>query len=386
MLPGDLHRFAHRRGALRLHEAPDPGPDPLAGLAEEDHLLDVPADERLEGLEVPVLVAAAQQQDDGRLEGLQGPHHGAYVRPLRVVVEGHAAFLAGQLDAVGKPREACHGLDDRAGRAAGVSGRHDGGHDVFHVVPPGDPDHGCRIGFDLPAPGPVLQFISLEAHALVRIGRRAEKGHPRLEPPGQCGRLRLVGVEHGEIARLLVCEDPLLGVAVLCVIGMVVQVIGCHVEKDRHLRPEGLDALKLEAAHLDDGPLVILGPADITDQRASDVAADEGTLARLREDVADEGRHRRLSVRPRDGDDRDPEKTEGQFDLADHRDAPFFRFTQQRVEGRHPGRGDDQIHAVDDRRVGTPRQDAKRKTRQGPEGLLQLRLRLLVGDGHDGAP
>ena len=66
-ITGGMDGISHRGCRHRLHDAADLFADPLAGLAEEDHLLDVPADERLQGLEVPVLVAAAQQQDDGRL-------------------------------------------------------------------------------------------------------------------------------------------------------------------------------------------------------------------------------------------------------------------------------------------------------------------------------
>jgi len=167
---------------------------------------------------------------------------------------------------------------------------------------------------------------------------------------------------------------------------VIVDVVAGDVQEHRHLRPEPFDPLELKTAHFQDGEFLFLGAVDISDQGVTDVSAHEGLSARGPEDLPDEGGHRCLSVRPRDGDRGPLQKSEGDLDLGEDGDPAPDAFREERVDRRHSRRRDDEIDPRQNGRVPGTEDRLQAEARKRSCGIPQIGERLVIRDRHGGAP
>ncbi len=157
------------------------------------------------------------------------------------------------------------------------------------------------------------------------------QGAPRGAQPGRDG---IVRVQDRPVALRLIADDVLFGGRVLVHRSMAVQVIGGNVGDGRDRRA-GFERLQLKAAQLQDHPVTRADLIEPTEQRNTDVAADErGPTSRL-EDLAHQSRSRGLAARTSDADDGGRAALEEEASAGRKRHAPAPRLGQRRNVGRN---------------------------------------------------
>ena len=242
-------------------------------------------------------------------------------------------------------RERLEGVDrllDRPRRRTREPCHRDRGQGVLQVVAPDEPDPRQVVAF-LAGPGEPQRHVSLAGEGAARHRRRPERHEPRPEVLGDAPHDRIVPVQDREVLRLLAREEAGLGGGIGLERAVPVEMVRRQVDEAPDPRPELLHPLELEARHLGDRHVGVA--ADGGDQGRAEVAADEGTSARPCERETHEARGRALAVRAGDGDHGARKKRRRHLDLAPHRKAAPKRGREQRRLARHPGAGDDEVHA-----------------------------------------
>ena len=138
---------------------------------------------------------------------------------------------------------------------------------------------------------------------------------------GSCGHSYadgVVGIENGEVARLLVFENARFRVDVHFERSMTVEVIWSNVQHDGNFWTERLNRFQLKARNLKHDHGFRLGSLGQRNRRRADVAADQRGKARGRHDLARERGGGGLAVRSRDGDDGAEQELRREFDFANH--------------------------------------------------------------------
>ena len=190
------------------------------------------------------------------------------------------------------------------------------------------------------APSSIDFALEKAPHARLRIARRSAA---------------IGGVDDGDVVRLLIAEDAVLGRGVRVERGVAIHVIGRDVQQQRDVGAEGVDRLELERRQLQD---VGARPFEIErgDQRLADVAGHDRLTSVDLQDFADERGRRRLPVRSGHGDDRASLRHVAirQLDLGDHRNRQNAGLLQQRNRARHAGAEDDLADAFEQRRILLP--------------------------------
>ena len=162
--------------------------------------------------------------------------------------------------------------------------------------------------------------------------RRRAKTDARARPAAarQLEHRRIVGVDHREVARVLVLEDPRLRRAVRLDVGMPIEVVGRKIQHHRDPRMERVDLLELKAARLDDVKRVRRRLGHLRAQRRADVAADGHLESGRLEHPPGQRRRRRLALGAGDRDHPALQPSRRELDLRDHRDAAIARRLHRR--------------------------------------------------------
>ncbi|OPZ92183.1 MAG: hypothetical protein BWY73_00909 [candidate division TA06 bacterium ADurb.Bin417] len=324
------------------------GADALGGLADQDHF------GRLSGQCLPerpvgtALILAAQYQEypaavfRKRLEGAQG---GIDIGGLGVVYVLDALFPGHRFEPVGQRLE----IPDRPGhrfrRQPVKPGRGTDGQDILLVMHP--PEAAGRNFQELFSIGKEEMPTVAEKTPLLLAA--AVKEGPALESGAGHPALRVVVIEQRDIVAGLVFENPELGLPVRAEVRIAVQVVGGDVEQQREFRPEALDPLQLETAHLQDHRVGCGQAVNYRDEGGPDVAREDHRPAGRFQHVAQQGNHGTLAVGPGDRQDRGRAETVGQFQFAPDRDAALKGGLDRPALGRHAGTGHHQVQAFQER-------------------------------------
>jgi hypothetical protein len=155
--------------------------------------------------------------------------------------------------------------------------------------------------------------------------------HRRVKPTG---RIIQVGIHDRRVAfRLIAKDSPFRGGVILERL-VPIHVIGRDVQKQRDVRVEAVHGFELKGRKLEH---IQARPLEIHrgNQRLTDVSRDDRLTAGRFQDLADEGRGRRLAIRACDRHNVAAQVARGQFDLGDHRETLLRRLANQRNRRRH---------------------------------------------------
>ncbi len=267
---------------------------------------------------------------------------------------------------VGSERTSGRG-DVRRFRVVDVADAADLGHQLEPVLDPGK----CREG--LGDRGIIDSRGARRGRGCRRVLAIVRAGNPRL------GRQRVVCSEHHAVqlaasrydGRCRALKDPKLRRLVRTEGVVPIEMVGLEVEQHRDLARQVVDVLELERRELADNPL---GRLDRR-QRPADVPSDRDVSSGSAKHRPEQLDRRRLPVRARDTDEpRFGKELVAELDLAPDRDPTLTRSLHENVLARHARALDDELDAVEGRRVvvvsepaigGRDRDGSSRERRRG---------------------
>ena len=370
-----LH-IAHRNDGRRALQRAG---DAIRGGADGDHVACLLRNEIAHPLELTRFVFASQdQQHAGRGKTFQRFERGVDVRPFRVVDVTNAALLPHHHHPVRQPSERSerdlhrHVID--AHRARGKPC----GQSVFHVRQPFQLQRRTRYA-PLFAADAQDHLVAIQPGTFIHLLRCGEAPQASMGPP--IDSTTFAGVHDCRVTGLLIAEDPILCCRVGVEVRIAVHVVGRNVQEKRDIRPERVNCLQLKRRKLQHvGPRLLL--IDRCYQRFADVAGHDRLTAGDFEDLADQGRRRRLAVGAGDGDDRSFEMTERQLDLADDRNAHRRSVPEQRYVERNARADDDRLHSGEKRLVLLTEQPGHPFVQR----IGKIGIRIAIVDGNVLAP
>ena len=336
---------AERVGLVHRHHVAERVADERARFADCHHHLRARPDRLAQQPQVASLEPSADDRHQIAVEALDRSQRRLDVGRFRIVDEAHAGRVGDQLHGVLEPAEAVDGRRHRRRRRAGD--RADRGR-RHHVVDQMRAEQMDRVERHEPIGGaaPPLDDPSVfDDRAFVDRAAPREVALHRAAAPREVEDRRIVGVDHREVARLLVLEDPRLRRAVGLHRRMPIEVVRREVQHHADPRVECVDLLELEAARLDDVERVGRRRRHLRAERRADVAADGHLESRRLEHPARQGRRRRLALRAGDRDHAAAEPPRRELDLGDDRHAALARRLHHGRVRRHARAEDDEIRA-----------------------------------------
>ena len=254
-----------------------------------------------QGVEGDVFVIAAGDQDHLLREGAQARRGAAGAAGDGIVIVPHPLIGAHQLDTVLHAAEFTGKLPDGLIRHQTV---HSGGcrHVILHIVDAGQLDIPGGHDGALARAVTADDGVAPQEHALFRLALTAEIHRPVGDALSLLPGDGVVEVENGLVARLLVAEDVLLGGHILRHVLMHVQMIGGQIG---HHGDVGAvrHGHQLEAGQLQHRVVGGAHAPGLAQQGMADVAAHMDGIARLLQQLSDDGGSGGLSVAAGDGDD-----------------------------------------------------------------------------------
>ena len=128
---------------------------------------------------------------------------------------------------------------------------------------------------------------------------------------------------------------------------MAVQVVRCDVEDRRRFGLDAVRKFELETGKFGDDDGLLRQIVGLSRKAIPDIAADDSLPSRGLHDFADQGRRRRLAVRPGNTDHVGIGDPAGHFDFTPNRQAAADGFFHDWDFRRNDRRRDDDIHAVE---------------------------------------
>ena len=279
------------------------------------------------------------------VEGPQRGGGGGDVGRLRVVHVGDPADLGDSLEPVGDAPEAAQAAHDGIAIDPRRKGDRGDGHGVAQVVLAGERKLG---GGEQRAVG-VKDLAAGKADRAIGPGRaRLDPVRRRRRPAGQIETREggIVGVDHGDVARPLIGEDPQLRAEVVSERAVAVEVIGTEVEQHGDLRGEGLGVLELEGRALADDRRAGIERTGHRGERRTHVAGQRMGLPGRLADGTEPFSHGRLAVRAGYGEEAVGQQAPAELELADHRQPPLVSRDDRRRRRRHAGTLDHRANPV----------------------------------------
>src|SRR5215469_609054 len=233
---------------------------------------------------VEALVIAAQDQPDSAPERVERLQRGVDAGGFGVVIEIDAAEVADELESMFDGAEFANGVrnrlmaDSRA-RDGERSGKH-----VFDIVAAAD-RYLAGVHQRLPEED---QLVAAKACARLYVLAAAEPLGDGRSALGVSAADGVVGIEHGEIARLLRFEQAALGGGVPFEGAVAVEVVLCDVEADTDVGAEFADGFKLKAGELEHVPAVLAGGRNHPAHGGADIASHLNGQTGFAENVAGE--------------------------------------------------------------------------------------------------
>ena len=157
----------------------------------------------------------------------------------------------------------------------------------------------------------------------------------------------IVGPVDEGILRCLVLDDTHLRIDIILHLEVVtVQMVGCDVQEDGDIGTEVIHIIQLEGAELDDIILMRIF-SHLQRQRITDIACETCIVACLLEDMVDQTRGRRLTIRTRDTDHLRIGIPAGKLNLTDDVDSLLFDLHDHRSRIRDARTLDDLVGIQD---------------------------------------
>ena len=326
-----------------------------------------------------MLVIAAGDQDHFFLKGAQTRDGAGGAAGNGVVIKPRAVIGAHQLDAVLHTVKAAGEIADHLVGHQTIH-RGDGRHIILHVVYAGQANV-LRL-HDHPLLSVLAADNSLapQKNAVRRLLAAAEIPHlSRGTAPLLAGNV-VIQIENGDVPRLLVAENILLGGHIFRHVLVHVQMIGRQIRHHGNVRalPHGHE---LEAAQLQHGVVLRTHFIRLTQKRVSDVAAHVDGLSGGLQQLGDDGGGGGLPVRAGDGDERAGADGEKHLHLRRQLAPLLLRPQKLRHIGPQPRRAEDHV-LIETMQIVRPQLQPAAAFFQLVGQLSQCRALPLVAGGH----